>query len=127
MTTAYWCILIAGLLPFVWTSIAKFSGGSFGKAENLAPREFKATLHGTLKRAVWAEQNAFEAFPLFAAAVVVAHNTGSNQHTINAFAITYIALRLAHGIFYLANLGLLRSLVWFGSIGCVIGLFIIGA
>ena len=28
MTTAYWCILIAAVLPYAWVTIAKASGGS---------------------------------------------------------------------------------------------------
>ena len=127
MTIAYWCILIAGLMPFAWTSVAKFSQGRFGLEENLTPREFKADLEGPQKRAVWAEQNAFEAFPLFAAAVLVAHAAGAPQGIVDAVAAVFVALRLLHGVLYVTDRGLMRSLVWFSALACCVALFVLGA
>ncbi len=37
MTLAYWCVLAAALMPFLFTGIAKFSGGRYN---NYSPREF---------------------------------------------------------------------------------------
>ena len=127
MTIAFWCVLAAGLMPFVWTAAAKFSTGEFGARENLNPREYKETLTGVRRRAVWAEQNAFEAFPFFAASVIIATMAGAPAGRIDLLAGVYIVLRILHGVFYLLNQGLARSLVWFSSVGCVIALFVAGA
>ena len=70
MTTAYWCVLIAGLLPYVATLTAKIGGEKF---DNRDPREWLNRQSGHRQRANAAQLNSFEAFPLFAAAVVVAH------------------------------------------------------
>ena len=70
MTTAYWCMLIAAFLPLAFTGVAKFSGPGFN---NNRPRDFQAGLTGFRQRAHWAHLNSFEAFPPFAAAVVMAH------------------------------------------------------
>ena len=128
MTTAYWCVLIAGLLPFVWTSTAKFGEGRFDpKRHNHNPREFLESLNGAAKRAHWAQLNAFEAFPFFAAAVIIAHLANAPQSRVDLLAIAYIVLRLLHGIFYITDKAALRSTVWFAAVGCVIAIFAAGA
>lgn len=127
MTTAYWCVLVAGLLPFAWTTTAKAVGGGFNPRDNHNPREFLESLSGLGRRANWAQLNAFEAFPLFAAAVIVAHLNGAPQARIDMLALAYIALRLLHGVFYLTDKASLRSIVWFGAIGCAIAIFVAGA
>ena len=62
MTCALWCVLAAMFLPYLWVGFAK-SGGF----DNAAPRETLEHLEGWRKRADWAQKNAFEAFPPFAA------------------------------------------------------------
>lgn len=128
MTTAYWCVLIGGFMPILWTATAKFGGGrkmSFG--QNAAPREFLAGVTGLQKRADWAQQNSFEAFPVFAAAVIIAHLAGAAQARIDLLALAWVGLRLAYGVCYLADWATLRSVVWTGAVFCVAGLFFAGA
>lgn len=127
MTTAYWCVLIAAYLPIVWTAAAKFTGGDFKDVENRAPRAFLETLTGWRKRAHWAQLNGFEAFPPFAAAVIIAHMQNAPQHMIDLLAMAFVTLRVLHGIFYIRDYGYPRSIVWFGAVGCVIALFVISA
>jgi uncharacterized MAPEG superfamily protein len=122
MTTAYWCVLAAGLLPYLFTGIAKSSRGGY---DNRAPREFLTTLEGWGKRANWAQANSFEAFPLFAAAVLVAHARGADQATVDLLALGFIAARLVYGSFYIFDLAALRSLAWTAGIGCAVALFFI--
>jgi uncharacterized MAPEG superfamily protein len=124
MTTAYWCVLVASLLPLLWTAVAKFSGPGFN---NRAPREFQARLTGFRARAHWAHQNSFEAFPPFAAAVIIAHLAGVAQERIDLLALAFIALRLVYGVLYLADQALLRSIAWTAALGCVIALFVSAA
>lgn len=124
MTIAFWCVLIAGVMPFVFAGIAKVGDKSFN---NRRPRDWYASITGYRKRAWWAQQNSFEAFPLFAAAVLVAHFAGAGQATVDALAIAFIAFRIAYGVCYLADVHLARSLMWLGGLLCCIGLFIAAA
>lgn len=127
MSIAYWCVLFAAYLPICWTAVAKFSGGDFAKDENRAPREFMDKLTGWRKRAHWAQLNGFEAFPPFAAAVIIAHLQGVPQPQLDGLALAFVLLRVLHGAFYLADLGYWRSVVWFSAVGCVIALFVMSA
>lgn len=123
MTFAYWCVLVAALLPFAMTVSAKL-GGRFGPRDNHNPREFLETLRGWQKRAHWAQQNGFEAFPMFAAAVIIAHLAGAAQSTVDLLAGVFVVARIAYGLLYIADRALLRSLAWFVGLASVIGLFI---
>ncbi|MAG43036.1 MAG: hypothetical protein CMH95_01855 [Oceanospirillaceae bacterium] len=124
MTLAYWCVLAAALMPFLFTGIAKFSGGRYN---NYSPREFLEKQEGFRKRAHWAQLNSFEAFPMFATSVIIAHLTGAEQDYINTLAIAFIGIRIVYGAMYLANLAALRTLVWSAGLACVIALFAAGA
>jgi uncharacterized MAPEG superfamily protein len=122
MTIALWCVLAAGLMPYLFTGIAKSSRRGF---DNRAPREFLSTLEGWGKRADWAQANSFEAFPLFAAAVLVAQFRGAGQSVVDQLALCFIVARLAFGAFYIFNLATLRSLAWTLGFGCAVALFFV--
>lgn len=123
MTFAYWCVLAAALLPYLFTGLAKSSA----RFNNHTPREYLANQTGWRKRAHWAQLNGFEAFPPFAAGVIVAEQLGAAQPTVNLLAGIFIACRLLYGLFYLKDLATLRSLAWFGGISCVVALFVAAA
>lgn len=124
MTSALWCVLVAALLPFPFTLASKFSK----RYDNARPRDYLAATTGWRQRANAVQQNAFETYPAFAAAVIIAQmlHTAA-QGRIDALAIAYIVLRLLYGACYLADLAALRSATWFGSIACIVGLFVISA
>jgi uncharacterized MAPEG superfamily protein len=113
MTVAFWCVLIAIFLPYLCTSVAKFSGGKFGLRDNHDPRAFLNTVEGVAKRAHNAQLNSFEVTPAFAAAVIIAHLAGTaSLVTINVLAVLFITSRMLYIICYLADWAVLRSLVW---------------
>ena len=114
MTTAYWCVLAAGLLPYLATLTAKL-GARF---DNRQPREWLARQSGYRARANAAQLNGFEAFPLFAAAVIVAHQLGAPQPRIDALALTFVAARLVYFGGYLADVH------WLRSIGSAVAIFV---
>lgn len=125
MTTALWCVLIAGLLPLTATAIAKFTGDKkLGPKANHNPREWLEALDGYKKRAHWAQQNSFEAFPFFAAGVIVAQMAGAAQSTVDLIAVAFIAIRLAYLVCYLADWASVRTLVWTAGYVCCIALFV---
>jgi uncharacterized MAPEG superfamily protein len=120
MTIAYTCLLIAALLPFVWTVIAKTSAPKF---DNRDPRRWLAKQDNPrLQRANNAQLNAFEAFPAFAAGVLMAQLAGVDPTRITWLAVAFVVLRVLHGITYVSGHHLARSVVWFGALGCVVGL-----
>jgi uncharacterized MAPEG superfamily protein len=124
MTTAYWCVLVAGLLPYVATLTAKIGGQRF---DNANPRDWLSAQSGFRRRANAAQMNGFEAFPLFAAGVLVAHAAGAAQARVDALALTFVAARVAYLAFYLADRATLRSLAWFVGIGSAVALFFAAA
>jgi uncharacterized MAPEG superfamily protein len=124
MTTAYWCVLIAAFLPLAFTGVAKFSGPGFN---NNRPRDFQSGLTGFRQRAHWAHLNSFEAFPPFAAAVLMAHQLGLTQGTLDQLAIGFIVARLAYFAFYLSDHATLRSLAWGAATACWVAMFFLAA
>ncbi|WP_312818636.1 MAPEG family protein [Pseudomonas sp.] len=126
MTVAMWCILIALCLPPLCALIAKVSSGRFGLRDNHDPRAFLDTLSGLPRRAHAAQQNSFEAFPAFAAAVLVADIVGNaEQVTQDVLAVMYITSRLLYIICYLADWAALRSLVWFAGLALIVSFFVV--
>jgi uncharacterized MAPEG superfamily protein len=121
MTIAFWCVLLAGFLPYFGTLTAKVGGDSF---DNRNPRDWLNAQSGFRKRANAAQHNSFEAFPFFAAAVIIAHLAGAPQGRIDLFAVVFILARLFYIAFYLADMATLRSLAWFAGIGSVVALFL---
>lgn len=120
LSTAYWCVLIAALLPYGWVALAK---ASVPRYDNRDPRGWIARQdHPRLKRAYNAHLNALEAFAPFAAGVVLAQLAGVAPDRIAMLAIAFVVLRVLHGLAYVADLAWLRSLAWFGAIGCVVAL-----
>lgn len=123
MTTALYCVLAAGLMPFLWTGIAKARGPRYN---NFDVRLWQGKLEGAAQRAHAAHLNSFEAFPLFAAAVIVAQMTGADQARVDMLALAFIGLRILYGILYLANKAPLRSLVWLAALVCTVMIFVSG-
>jgi len=124
MTIASWCVLIACLLPYVFTGLAKFTGRRYN---NYRPRDFLEQLDGWRKRAHWVQLNSFEALPPFIAAVLIAQQQGGPQDCIDQLAVGFIVLRGLYGVFYLSDKAILRTLSWTLSVACVVAIFISAA
>lgn len=123
MHLAHLCVLLAALLPYAFVGYAKASPRYLKARGNNDPRAYAATLEGAKKRAYNAHQNGFEAFPAFAAAVILAEQAGGAQGTIDLLAMVFVAARVVHGLLYIADLASLRSVVWSIGLGCVLALF----
>ena len=123
MTLAYWMILAAALVPYIGTSYAKFAGGGLRSYDNHSPRAQLETVPPKRRRAHWAQLNGFEAFPPFAAGVIVAHLAGAPQVWIDILAMTFVALRVIYTLLYIYDKPSARSLVWLAGLLCVVGLF----
>ena len=117
-------ILIACLMPYVFTIIAKIAAG-FNVKDNQNPREFLAKSKGLAARANAAQQNSFEGLPLFIASILMAEYMVISQVIIMMLGGAYIVLRAIYGICYLLNLSTLRSIIWFFFFFFSIYLFIL--
>jgi len=128
MTTPFWCILVAALLPYVWSSVAvKARVDQFGSLDNRLPRAQQAQLGGWGARALGASANGFETLPFFIAAVLIAHICGAAAGASGTWSLVYVASRIAHGLLYVGDLDKLRSLAFgVGQAACV-ALFVLAA
>jgi uncharacterized MAPEG superfamily protein len=121
MQTALICVLIAGLMPYLWTTVAKVAGPRY---DNRNVRDWQARLEGLPKRAHAAHLNSFEAFPFFAAAVLAAIVAHADMQRVAMLSIAFVASRLAYGLVYLSNVATLRSLIWFVGLGSASAIFV---
>ncbi|HUP95506.1 MAG TPA: MAPEG family protein [Burkholderiales bacterium] len=127
MTLAFWMILVAALLPYIGTGYAKFAEGGARTYDNHAPRDGLETLPLRRRRAYWAQLNGFEAFPAFAAGVIVAQLAGASQVWIDTLASTFVALRFIYTLLYIHDQATARSIVWAAGLACVVGLYVSAA
>jgi uncharacterized MAPEG superfamily protein len=115
-TVAYWCVLIAALLPFACAYVAK--AGAFGKPrqqggyDNSDPRAWLARQTDWQARANAAQANSFEALPLFIGAVIIAHQLGAPQTRLDILAVLFVTLRIIYISMYVAGLPTIRSAIW---------------
>lgn len=115
-TVAYWCVLIAALLPYACAYLAK-SGGlgkprSQGGFDNREPRVWLAKLTDWQGRANAAQANSFEALPFFFAAVIIAHQLGAPQTRLDILAVLFVTLRVIYIAMYVAGMSMVRSAIW---------------
>lgn len=115
-TWAYWCVLVAAVLPIACAGVAKW--GMFSKPsrdggfDNGDPRAWLARQTDWRARANAAQANSFEALPFFIGAVIIAHQLGAHQGRLDVLAFVYIVLRLMFVMMYVAGLSSVRSMVW---------------
>lgn len=130
MTVAHWCVLIAALLPYVATGIAKWP--SFGRRradggyDNNDPRGWLSRQTGLQARANAAQMNTFEALPFFIGAVLLAHQLHAPQQRVDALAVAFIACRVIYIALYVADKATLRTLCWMAGMAANVALFLSG-
>jgi len=115
-TIAYWCVLVAAILPVVCAGIAK--SGMFrispkkGGYDNNDPRAWLARQTDWRARANAAQANTFEALPFFFAAVIIAHQLQARQAVVDILAFMFVVLRMAYIMMYVADMAKTRSAIW---------------
>ena len=115
-TIAYWCVLVAAILPVLCAGIAK--SGMFrispkkGGYDNNNPRAWLARQTDWRARANAAQANTFEALPFFFAAVIIAHQLQARQAVVDILAFMFVVLRIAYIVMYVANMAKIRSAIW---------------
>jgi uncharacterized MAPEG superfamily protein len=115
-TVAYWCVLIAALLPIACAWLAKSPGWRKprrdGGFDNNDPRGWLARQTDWQARANAAQANSFEALPFFIGAVIIAHQLGAPQTRLDILAVLFVTLRVIYVAMYVAGLPTIRSAIW---------------
>lgn len=118
MSTLIWCLLIAGLLPIAAKAPVVYFQNRDKGYDNRHPRAQQQRLIGAGARAVAGHYNAYEAFSLYAAAVLLVIATNQITPMNEILAVSFIGFRVTYHVFYLANWDKLRSLVWLFALLC---------
>jgi uncharacterized MAPEG superfamily protein len=111
MTIAEWCVFGALVLYLVTIVPIKWIGHH--RYDNSKPRDPAFYQDDPLRaRALGAHQNGIEAFPFFAAAVLLAEFRIAPQNLINELAVLFLIVRVAYVFTYLGDRPRLRSILW---------------
>lgn len=120
MTIAEWCVF--GTLLLYLLTIASVKWAAWRRFDNSKPRDPAFYTDPIRARALGAHQNGIEAFPFFAAAVLLAEFRQGPQHLIDELAILFVIVRIAYVFTYLGDRPTLRSILW--SLGFAINIAI---
>jgi uncharacterized MAPEG superfamily protein len=129
-TIAYWCLLVAAILPIICAGIAK--SGMFstprrdGGYDNHDPRAWLARQTDWRGRANAAQANTFEALPFFFAAVIIAHTLSASQTMVDVLCFLWLLLRSLYIIMYLGDMATARSGVWVGALVVNVAILLVG-
>lgn len=121
MNIAHAAVLCAALLPYLFVLYAKSDRRYLAEGHS-DPRAWAESIAGAKRRAYNAQLNGFEAFPPFAAGVLLAEHTGVSQGLVDALAVAFVVLRLIHGVLYIADRPALRAMAWYAGLGCTAAL-----
>jgi uncharacterized MAPEG superfamily protein len=109
MTIAELCVFATVVLYLLTIVAVKWIGRDY---DNASPRDPNFYSDPIRSRALGAHQNGIEAFPFFAAAVLLAEFRQSPQRLIDDLAVLFLIVRIAYVFTYLGNRPRLRSILW---------------
>ena len=120
MTVAEFCVF--GVVALYLLTIVPVKWLSYSKYDNARPRDPAFYEDAIRARALGAHLNGIEAFPFFAAAVLLAEFRLGPQHLIDELAVLFLIVRIAYVFTYLGNRPTLRTILW--SLGFAINVAI---
>lgn len=121
MLFAHYMLLAAGLMPYVLVGAAKAAPGY----DNANPRSLDNLGSDKRRRIYAAHLNALEAFPLFAAGVLLATLLEANALATNILSGFWLLLRTGFALAYITDRATLRSLLWLAATAISVALFLI--
>lgn len=121
MEIASWIVLVAGLMPYVIVGIAKAGPGY----DNANPRALENLKDRKRMLAYNAHQNALEAFPFFAAGVLLALVLNADAKLINLLAVVWLVARIGYAWAYITDRPSVRSSFWFVAKLAAIGIYLV--
>jgi uncharacterized MAPEG superfamily protein len=120
MTIAEWCVFAIVMLYLL--SIAPIKWLRFRRFDNSRPRDAAFYEDPIAARSLGAHQNGIEAFPFFAAAILLAEFRACPQRLVDELAVLFVIVRIAYVFTYLGDRPTLRTILW--SIGFAINIAI---
>ncbi|MGJ4930547.1 MAPEG family protein [Bradyrhizobium sp. HKCCYLS2038] len=124
MTIAELCIFASVMLYLLTIVPAKWiSVDGTGRFDNARPRDPAFYQGGLRERALGAHQNGIEAFPFFAAAVLLAEFRAAPQNLINELSVLFVIVRIAYVLTYIGDRPSLRSILWTIGFLITVGIF----
>jgi uncharacterized MAPEG superfamily protein len=128
MPIIFYVLLASSILPIIIAGIAvHFRKKEFGHADNNHPRIQQSKLTGIGARTMAAQQNAWEALPVFISVVLIAYACGVDLNSLDLSALIFITFRVLHAIFYILHLASLRSLSFAVSFFSCLYIFYVAA
>jgi uncharacterized MAPEG superfamily protein len=125
MLIPFICVLVGSLLPYVWGIVDDLERKkSHGGRDNNHPRVQAVKLEGRAARAGGASANAFEGFPIFAAAVLMSAFAGVEGAFVTIACLVWVVVRFVHGLAYLADKPGLRGPMF--GLGAITNLVLMG-
>ena len=110
--------MVGLLLPYMWAGASlPFRFKQFGSPDLRQPRAQADELTEGGHRAVGAQMNAWEALAVFSAANLIAFMAGVDPAgTWATLAMVWVAVRVLHGVFYIASIPPLRIACFAGGL-----------
>jgi uncharacterized MAPEG superfamily protein len=121
MTIADLCLLACVVLTIVSIMPAKMDG--LREYDNGNPRDPRFYTPGLRIRSQGAHLNGYEAFPFFAASVILAEMRGVPQGVVNWLAVAFVVARIVYVLLYLGDRPSARSAVWSVGLACNLAIF----
>jgi uncharacterized MAPEG superfamily protein len=125
MTVAEWCVFGTLMLSLLTIASVKWIG--FRRFDNSRPRDPAFYDDPIRARALGAHQNGIEAFPFFAAAVLLAEFRLGPLRLIDELSVLFLIVRIAYVFTYLGNRPALRSILWSTGFAINIAIFFLPA
>jgi len=112
MSLPLWSLVIATLMVYASKIPLNIITLRAERYDNHYPRLQHLRQQGIGHRAWAAHQNMIEAYPMFAAGVLVAQMWGNHSDIANACAVVFLLARVLFQVCYLADWSSLRSVSW---------------
>jgi len=121
--------VIIAFLPYPLAFLGSYyKTRQFGTLDNKNPRQQAAKLEGAGARAAAAQANAWEALAVFTAVMAVLHFANpeaAKSSTAANLSMVFVAARIVHPIAYVANVDILRSILFMVAMVCAVWLVVL--
>lgn len=118
-------LIAVSVLPIMWGWVSGYYRHSqLGEVDNKQPRQQNEKLVDAGQRAVAAQYNAWEALAVYIAALVAVNTAGVAVEQYATLTAIFLACRVVHGVAYVINQDILRSLAFLAGYGICIYMMI---
>ena len=125
MSITMLCLIFSALMIVLTKVPVAMAMAEDNGYDNRNPRAQQARLTAFGARALAAHQNMIEAFPVFAAGVLLALWAEADAFWTTALALAFVAARVVYTILYLGDFPVLRSMTWGVGYAASLGLMVL--